>query len=378
MTNSHSRTRSHLFIGRLLAGLLVTACFAPAARGDGWSFWPFNKEEKPGKPDKVVVYWTETVLSQANQPPIRGFGGRLMFYENKSEDPVKVDGALVVYAFDDTNRDNNNTRPDRKYVITPEQLPAHYSKSKLGHSYSVWVPWDEAGGVQKEITLIVRFQPKAKDAQTAVSDPCRELLPGRVDTARVQPPAGGPLFQNGQMAAMQAAMNNLNNGMVGTPPVMNGGVQAAAYQTPINDGSASLPDHRLSATTIDVPSGTGIRATLSSPQAPAAAAPYQTAPAAAGYGYQPQGSQQGPAPSAMARPASAFPAPASAFPDWQPQAGSAPGQQPAPNAQPAQQGRGRGQSQQYPAGSPYGPASQSGQAFAPANAAPAMTQGGLR
>ena len=114
-----------------------------------------------------------------------------MFYEGKNEEPIKVEGTLVVYAFDETNRDANNARPDRKYVITPQQLPLHYSKSKVGHSYSVWVPWDEVdGGMQKEITLIVRFQPKEKEAPAVVSDPCRQLLPGRVETARAQVPAG--------------------------------------------------------------------------------------------------------------------------------------------------------------------------------------------
>ena len=141
---------------------MLTACLVPAAYGDGWSFWPFNKEDQPGKPDKVSCFWNDTILTQAGQPPIRGFGGRLMFYQGKSEDPIKVEGTLVVYAFDETNRDANNNRPDRKYAITPEQLPHHYSKSKIGHSYSVWIPWDEVGGMQKEITLIVRFQPKEK------------------------------------------------------------------------------------------------------------------------------------------------------------------------------------------------------------------------
>ena len=101
-----------------------------------------------------------------------------MFYEGKNEEPVKVDGTLVVYAFDETDRDANNARPDRKYVFTPEQVPPHYSKSKIGHSYSVWLPWDQVGGVQKEITLIVRFQPK--EGPVAIGEPARQLLPGRI------------------------------------------------------------------------------------------------------------------------------------------------------------------------------------------------------
>ena len=187
MMKSRSQPRSYLFLCRLLAGLLLAAWLAPAAHGDGWPYWPFKKEDKPGKPDKIVAVWSDTVLTQTGRPALRGFGGRLMFYEGKNEEPVKVEGNLVVYAFDETDRDANNARPDRKYAFTPEQLPGHYSKSKVGHSYSVWLPWDEVGGVQKEITLIVRFQPK--EGPAAISDPCRELLPGRIEPARAKTPA---------------------------------------------------------------------------------------------------------------------------------------------------------------------------------------------
>ena len=55
---------------------------------------------------------------------------------------MKGRGSLVVYAFDETDRDPANMKPDRKFVFTQEQFEKHYSKSTLGHSYSVWLPWD--------------------------------------------------------------------------------------------------------------------------------------------------------------------------------------------------------------------------------------------
>ena len=122
--------------------------------------WPFATEEKPGMPNRVVATWTDTVLYQPNQTPMRGFGGRLLFYDGDKPEPIKVEGTLTVYAFDETNRDPNNAKPDRKYVFTKDQLPTHFSKSKIGSSYSVWIPWDEAGGDQKDISMIVRFTPE--------------------------------------------------------------------------------------------------------------------------------------------------------------------------------------------------------------------------
>ena len=43
------------------------------------------------------------------------------------------------------------------------------------------------GGVQKEITLIVRFEPK--DSAAVLSQPTRQLLPGRTPPEQIR---GGP------------------------------------------------------------------------------------------------------------------------------------------------------------------------------------------
>ncbi len=119
---------------------------------------------------------------------MRGFGGRLLFYSGDKPEPIKVDGTLTVYVFDETNRDPNNAKPDRKYVFTKEQLSSHYSKSKLGHSYSVWLPWDETGGPQKEISLIARFTPEK--GGVVVGEQNKQILPGKTQII-VKNPADG-------------------------------------------------------------------------------------------------------------------------------------------------------------------------------------------
>ncbi len=199
----------------LLMGWLSAA--AEAWELTSWRPWPLGKQEKPGQPGKILAIWTDTVLTQPNRRPIRGFGGRLMFYDGKAETPILVEGTLVVYTFDETGRKPSDVRPDRKYVITREQLPAHYSKSKIGHSYSVWIPWDEAGGVQKEITLIVRFEPKAGAA--VVGDPCRELLPGVIPQPRVEAAALPSLPARGDVrqASYEAPVAAGNRAGAGTP-----------------------------------------------------------------------------------------------------------------------------------------------------------------
>jgi len=206
-------------IPRIACRLLSLAvCLGMASGCSTWdlkkaSFWPLGGD-KPGTPDKIVAIWTDTVLYKSNQTPGRGFGGRLMFYQGKNEQPIKVDGSIVVYAFDETNRAPGNSRPDRKYVFTPDQIPSHYSKSKIGHSYSLWLPWDEVGGPQKEITLVVRFEPKG-EAGVVMGEPSRQLLPGMTTGAAQEASklpaqgatAGMPPPQSANQPVQQASYN---------------------------------------------------------------------------------------------------------------------------------------------------------------------------
>ena len=120
--------------------------------------WEMGKDGKFESPTQVAAFWTEAVQnSPAKEKGVRGFGGRIYFYGKNPNKPVKVKGSLVVYAFDETNRDPANIVPDRKYVFSADQFQANYSKTGLGHSYSIWLPWDDVGGEQRQISLIVRF-----------------------------------------------------------------------------------------------------------------------------------------------------------------------------------------------------------------------------
>lgn len=199
-----------------------------------------NGEQKP--PMKIAAIWTDTILNQAGQPSMRGFGGRLMFYAVEGGKPIKVKGTLTVYAFDESTPDPTKVRPDRKYVFTAEQFEKHYSKSALGHSYSVWLPWDEAGGPMREIGLLVRFTPE--NGPAVVGDESKQVLPGFSEKDPTQYPE--------QAVAPAAA------------PMPTGAVQPVSYQEPMPGTTipAASPggSRRMSTTTISLPGGSGLRA----------------------------------------------------------------------------------------------------------------------
>ena len=71
-----------------------------------------SDKDEPQPPSRVLAVWVDTIRYTQGEAPTRGFGGRLTFYTDGEEEPVKVDGDLVVYAFDEDGR--NGTIRDRR------------------------------------------------------------------------------------------------------------------------------------------------------------------------------------------------------------------------------------------------------------------------
>ncbi len=161
---------------------------------DGSSLIPWFGEETV-LPTRMNVIWSDTILQEPGKPGVRGMGGRMMFYAAQNKDPITVEGTLTVYAYDQTEK--KQAEPSRKYVFSADQLPKHYSKSDLGHSYSFWLPWGETDGPPKQLTLIARFEPTEGGA--VLSDPAQQHLPGILPESQEdsivsdpQPSAGAP------------------------------------------------------------------------------------------------------------------------------------------------------------------------------------------
>ncbi len=132
-------------------------------------------ESKYQAPVKIVALWSPAMYNAAGKKPTRGFGGRLYFYNAKNE-AIPVQGQLVVYCYDDSNKSQDHKQADRRLAFTPEQFSSHFSPTELGASYSVWVPWDAIGNPQANISLVPIFT--AATGQIVVGEQSVALLPG--------------------------------------------------------------------------------------------------------------------------------------------------------------------------------------------------------
>ena len=138
--------------------------------------------KSPGPVTSVIAVWEPAVSNGEN--PERGFGGKVYFYDSELNRPVKIKGTVVVYAFDEEGRSPWDAKPDEGYVFDNKTLNSKgvYAKSKLGHSYNLWVPIDEANpeSPSRKISLIVRYIPE-KGSPPPPSPQATVHLPGRRD-----------------------------------------------------------------------------------------------------------------------------------------------------------------------------------------------------
>ena len=129
---------------------------------------------------RSVAVWSPAARV-VNGVPERGFAARVTFFGTDQKKGVKVDGDIVVYAFDEyLGRSAGNNAPDKTYPFLAEDLKQLQSHSKkLGYSYSLWVPWDNEGpeGERKTVSLMVKLVPK--NGNSFLSGQAKCVLPGK-------------------------------------------------------------------------------------------------------------------------------------------------------------------------------------------------------
>lgn len=282
----------------LLSLLLALAGCAKLDLGESLPLW--KSEPKPQTPDSLSAVWAETTLHQPGKPVVRGFGGRILFHGGEEQQAVPVEGNVIVYAYDNDRPNPEDPAPDKKYVFPAENLAQHQSESSLGPSYSFWLPWDNAGGPQRRISLLTRFEDKS--GKVVMSQMAHATLPGPA----APPQSNSGLAQFPRQLPNATALPGAAPESFGmtrppdwTPPgnVLGApsGIQQASYEAPATTEpglrAAAQNSHPPRSMTIEVAPGQASRLLAASRSAvdpqQRQSSPPQTAPGAGGVSREP-------------------------------------------------------------------------------------------
>ncbi len=198
------------------------------------SWFSFKKKEYQ-VPQSMTVTWSHDILTLPGKAATRGFGGRFYFYNEKSQS-IPVDGDLVVYGFDDTNKlqtTEDLSQATKRFRFTAEQFTTHFSEGELGASYSVWIPWDEAYGAPKKIMLIPTFL--TKEGKMVRGTAANLNLPG---TSTSDPNAAA--IQQASATAPTLPQGSMRNPGK-SDPSHDSGFRTTTFQVP----SSSLTRHSI-------------------------------------------------------------------------------------------------------------------------------------
>ncbi len=193
------------------------------------------------KPSSMAVIWSDSVFEKPGVQSVKGFGGRIFIYD-QGNDPIKADGELIVYGYDESNPtkvDGNHSGADKKFVFPQEKFQGHYSQSDLGPSYSVWIPWEKTGSVRKSITLIPVF--KTSDGGVLRCGQSINVLPGRKPDND----------ENSNPADLSTSQNVIAQASFQKPAANSDRHSRVAHASQASDINSAKP--RLRTTTLNLP-----------------------------------------------------------------------------------------------------------------------------
>ncbi len=198
-----------------------------------------------GRPTQMTVIWKDSVIQSGTSRPTKGFGGRIYFNDSKDQ-PVKVDGELIVYGYDESNR-SESSAPDHKYVFPSSEFQKHYSKSEIGHSYAIWIPWEKVGGLEKAISLIPVF--KTTDGKVIQGGQSMCVLPGKKPEDQTVEKTVAPMTTRSPSRVTQSSTTQEGNGVVlASATATDNSSSDVRFAAP-----SDTPTTRIRASTVDVP-----------------------------------------------------------------------------------------------------------------------------
>jgi hypothetical protein len=126
---------------------------------------------------QITCLWEPSEGRDPSGAPCRGFAGQILFLGNKGGMPVKVDGSVMVYVFDDQGASEEQAAPIHQYSFDFGAWNRHLRVGTLGPTYHVFIPYTRTG--VHEAVCSLRLKLTNKDGSVIYSDPSEIPLQGK-------------------------------------------------------------------------------------------------------------------------------------------------------------------------------------------------------
>lgn len=192
--------------------LFLSGCAGPTfhwLRGE-------NKDDVPthhGPIAEIISIWQPAEGTGLNNVPARGFAGQVLFLAPGGDAPVRVEGDVRVYVFDDQGTAEERSKPIHQFDFPAKVWDSFAHKGSLGLAYHVFIPYTKSGDHMADCTIRIRLTPT--NGPVRFSDGVRVRLVGHVpdQTATATPPAPkSPQHVLQTSANLKSPATRLNDG----------------------------------------------------------------------------------------------------------------------------------------------------------------------
>lgn len=160
----------------LVSVLLFSGCASPmeVVRDPGRLI---GRPRTANQVGRIITLWEAAEGSNVEGKPCRGFAGQIMFFGPAGDTPMKVEGPVTIYEYDQFDPDQEDPRPHHSFSFEPDAWNVHGRDGTLGHTYSVFIPYMQPHKEQVMCGLSVEFH--CEDGRKLSSDITPVLLPGK-------------------------------------------------------------------------------------------------------------------------------------------------------------------------------------------------------
>jgi hypothetical protein len=117
---------------------------------------------------QITCLWEPSAGHDPNGVSCRGFAGQILFLGNKGGMPVKIDGDVMVYVFDDQGTPDEQAVPVHQFHFDAGAWNRHLRVGSLGPTYHVFIPYTRSG--RHEAICSLRLKLTNPDGSTLYSD----------------------------------------------------------------------------------------------------------------------------------------------------------------------------------------------------------------
>jgi len=165
---------------------------------------------------EMVCLWEAADGIGLDKKPCRGFAGQLLFFSGQNKAPIRLDGDLRIYVFDDASGIEERGKPIHQFDFDAGACTAFLTDTNLGAAYQMFIPYTRKGSHLANCEIRVRYTPK-NNGNPVYSKMAKVILPG---TARPR---------HSEMARARSSREQVE------PPKK--ALKQVSYEIPINDSS---------------------------------------------------------------------------------------------------------------------------------------------